>query len=329
MAGHWTRIAVTGLVLATPALAAHHEPPPTVSTDPATHAILVAGPHHAYKPALTLIHTDWWLTGTIGTDAARDPVLMFTVDMPGWAILDHATTPTGGTLAVVVLDRRTSPIARSLGQERVAITLPRALADRGRVADLTLSIVGKTRSFPLTVPREEMAAFLDGYDAAAGGTQTPVAAPPTPVTTAPATTPAPEPAPTAPRPAALLPAEPRPQPTPPETQSTTPSPAPPPADDATPPPGGHFVSAPPDSADATPTIASLGIQIAATSSGAMVLAVTPGSKAATLGIAGGDFIEGVDGKSIKGLSTDAMVARIGAPGVKTLDCIAAGTVKLR
>ncbi len=335
----WRRAAglVTTALLFTPAIAARQAAPPTVSTDPATHAVLAAGPHHPAKPAFTLIHTDWWLTGIVGDGASRDPVLMYTIDMIGWPVIDRVTTTSGDTLSATVLDHRASPISRGLSQERLAIALPRALADRARVADLSLTLVSKTRSFSVTVPREEMGAFLDGYDSAAAGAPTPVAPPvaaaPPPV---PVATPVPEPAPvaTVPAPSAALPSpavEAAPRSSPPEPMPT-PAASPPTADatpDGTPPASGHFVSAPSASADATPTIASLGIQIAATSSGAMVLAVTPGSKAATLGIAGGDFIEGVDGKSIKGLSTEAMVARIGAPGVRSLDCIAAGTVKLR
>jgi hypothetical protein len=311
MAGHWAVIAAATLLFATPTLAARPDPAPIVSTDPTTHATLVSGPHHSFKAALTLIRTDWWLTGT---NAAPDPVLMFTVDMPDWPILDHSATASGQALALVVLDRRTSPLARSLGQERVAITLPRALADRMRVADLAITVIGKSRSFLVTVPHAEMAAFLDGYDAATAGAPTPAAAVATaaPVTAAPETAHA--------EPAAAPPAA---DTGPPHTPAATPTP---PHDTA----GDHqSVSTPSVSADATPTIASLGIQIAATSSGAMVLAVTPGSKAATLGITGGDFIESVDGKSLKGLTIDEVVARIGAPGIRTLNCTAAGLVKLR
>ena len=76
-------------------------------------------------------------------------------------------------------------------------------------------------------------------------------------------------------------------------------------------------------------VATLGIVIQPTAFGAMLIAVTPGSRLARLGIEAGDFIAGVDGKSIKGLSGAAMAARIAAPQVRTLNCIADGDVQIR
>jgi C-terminal processing protease CtpA/Prc len=85
----------------------------------------------------------------------------------------------------------------------------------------------------------------------------------------------------------------------------------------------------PSPAGSTTTIGALGLEFAATSSGAMILTVQPGSKAEKLGLASGDFIEGVDGHSIKDMSAAQMAAKIGDSTAKILNCIAAGDVKLR
>jgi len=63
------------LLLATPALPAR-DLAPAVSINPATNAVTVSGPHHACKPALNLIRTDWWLDATIADGRSSDPTLM-------------------------------------------------------------------------------------------------------------------------------------------------------------------------------------------------------------------------------------------------------------
>ena len=318
MSGRRICIALATLLFVTPGIAARLEPGIAVSIDPATRVTLVSGPHHGFKAALTLVRTDWWLTSKIGPNPDRDPVLMFTVDMLGWPILERASTASGEKLLLVVLDRQMSPVARTLGQERAAITLPRAIADRSRAANLTITIIGKTRSFSVIVPHAELAAFLDSYDAAGARASVPSATAPPPPISAPAVA-----APARAQPLVALAAPSSGGKTGSAPSSAARSPAPASAV------VGHSVPASAESADPTPTIASLGIRIAATPMGAIVLAVKVGSKAAALGITDGDFIKSVDGKSIIGLSTDEVVARIGSPTVKTLGCSVAGVVKLR
>ena len=130
--------------------------------------------------------------------------------------------------------------------------------------------------------------------------------------------PAPSPAP-APQAAPEVPPAPaRPLVSLPGSASFKAQPATPDPDDGTNASGGHGI-----------WVGSLGLQFVPTSSGAMVLLTKPGSIAAAKGIEGGDFIEAVDGVSIKALDGPQMAARIGAPGVKVLQMIAVGNVKIR
>jgi hypothetical protein len=317
--------------------------------------------------ALNLNVTDWWLSGSVTGGVAGDPQLIVDAHMVTWALLEKATDATGAPLRVTLLRREPSPAFPKKVLERVAVTLPRALAEKARRDGLTVTVsgtkvvAGATRSFPITVPAQAMAAFLDGYAKAASTAAAPSPAP-APAVVTPASPPAPAPQPVAPSPVTppaapsppppiMIPPPPVPNPTPPKP---TPQPATPAASSPatpqipslpTPPlvslPGEAMMPTPmPDAADgAAPStdgesqggagtwVPSLGLQFVPTSSGAMVLTNKAGSIAAAKGIDGGDFIESADGVSIKGLSEAEMAAKIA--NAKVLHLIAAGDVRVR
>jgi hypothetical protein len=311
-------VASSALLLATPALAAR-DLAPTVSIDPATHVVTVSGPHHAYKPVLNLIRTDWWLDGTIADGAPRDPTLMVAVDLPGWAALDSATDAAGVRLAVTVRVRAPSTTLHGENNEQVAIALPRAYAEQAEADGLALTVAGSLRSFAIVVPGKAIRAFLTGYDAALAAVKNgtpaaaarPPAAPPPPSASAPiATVP---PADSAPPPSDPLPAIATPlSPLAPLLTRRTAS------------------VRPADTTEADSiAIGSLGIVIEPTADGAMLRSVAKDSVLVPFGVGEGDFIEAVDGRSIKGLPGKAMAERIGAPGTRTLNFLAVGAVPVR
>lgn len=305
------------LSLTTEALGAR-DTAPVVSTDPETHIVTVTGPHHPYKPPLNLIRTDWWLHASITAGIAGDPMLMVGVDLPGWAELDSATGSSGAKLAVAVLARGRSLDLHGEDAERVAITLPRALVAAGARSGLTVTVTGKQRSFQIVVPAKAILSFEASYasaianaaTASSGETPTPVDVGPTPpAPSAWATTgTAKDAAISAP---SLPTVAPMPQPT------AVPAMAAPPADGST------------TAASDDYPVAALGIVIAPSAFGAMLVSVSRDSRLASLGAAEGDFITGVDGTSIKGLSGAEMAARIGSPRVKVLNCMADGDVTIR
>jgi hypothetical protein len=363
------RLAIATAALALLSIPAHADTPdpaPTLSTDATTRATVVTGPHHLHKVALNLNVTDWWLSGAVVDGVAGDPQLIVDAHMVTWALLEKATDATGASLKVTPLEREPSPTFPKKVLERVAITLPRALAEKARRDGLTVAVsgtkvvAGATRSFPITVPAQAMAAFLDGYDKTASTgaapsaaplpTPVPAAAPPAPalqpVAPAPVTPPAaasPPPPATSPLPAPHpIPTPPAPTPTRPAPQPTPPAASPPAAPQIPSLPAPPMVSLPGQATMPTPTpdaaddesqggagtwVPSLGLEFVPTSSGAMVLTNKAGSIAAAKGIDGGDFIESVDGVSIKGLSETEMAAKIA--GAKVLRLIAAGDVRLR
>jgi hypothetical protein len=399
-------------LLSIPAHADTPDPAPTLSTNAVAHATIVSGPHHLNKVAFNLNVTDWWLTGSVTDGVAGDPQLIVDAHMVSWALLEKATDATGAPLKVTPLLREPSPLYPRKVLERVAITLPRALADTARRDGLTVTVsgtklvAGATRAFPIAVPAQAMAAFLDGYAAVAShpaptADMAPATVPPLP--------PAPQ-APTAPSPSPVsrsalvdtpIPEASPPPPTPAPVASTTPptlirqapappirpapgiapddddpaitpvpdkrirqpdvppvaaaatatpsaSPAPQPIPQIPPLPPQQFRSLPGAAtlddtimpADAAPSstdgggageagtwVPSLGLQFVPTSSGAMVLLAKPGSIAASRGIESGDFIESVDGVTVKGLSGADMAAKIA--GAKVIHMIAAGDIKVR
>jgi len=371
-------------LLSLPAHAAAPDPAPTLATD-AQGATTLTGAHHLDGAAFSLIVTDWWLSGAIANGQAQDIRLMVEVHLPKYPLLDRATDAAGHKLDVVILNRGPSARWPKKASERVAVVLPRDLAEKARATGLSVTVSGKDRSFPITVPAEALARFLDSYaQAASSASATPApapAAPPPPAPVAPppviqapsqATTPqAPPPGSAAPQPSAPTPAA-QATPAPPASDdddpaitpvpdkrvrlpdgsfAPTPVPAPAPTPQAAPDlpaaPTRPLVSLPgsatykaqpatPDQDDGASSsgghgiwVDSLGLQFVATSSGAMVLMVKPGSIAAARGIESGDFIEQVDGAPIKALDGPQMAAKIGAPGVKVLHMIAAGDVKVR
>lgn len=375
---------VSGLALASASLlslplhAAAPDPAPTLATD-AQGATTLTGAHHLNGAAFSLIVTDWWLSGTIAQGQAQDVRLIVEVHLPQYPLLDRAVDAGGRKLDVVILNRGPSARWPKKASERVAVVLPGDLAEKARTTGLNITVSGKDRSFPISVPADVLARFLDAWAQAAGSAS---AAPASPAATAPQPTaqpPAPQPAPPEPAPAAQPPQAPPPVAT--QAPATTPEPQPkPPAAIAAPAPGsnqdgpaitpapdqrvrlpdGSFVpgqtpatvppspaAVPPAAETSPPTppageasppesggghgiwVDSLGLQFVATSSGAMVLVNRPGSIAASKGIEGGDFIEAVDGVSIKTLTAEQMAAKIGAPGVKVLHMIAVGDVKVR
>ncbi|MDH7640756.1 hypothetical protein [Sphingomonas oryzagri] len=390
---------ISGLALASASLislplhAAAPDPAPTIATD--AQGTTLTGVHHLNGAAFSLIVTDWWLSGTIANGQAQDVRLIVEVHLPQYPLLDRATDAAGRKLDVVILNRGPSARWRMKASERVAVVLPHDVAEKARTAGLSITVSGKDRSFPISVPADAMAHFLDAYAQAASGAgaapaaQPPASVPPppsTPVVEAPATQapePVPTPAPSASSTEAPATQVPAPQPAPvtppvaasaPQPPAAPPAAAPPLSDDDDPAitpvpdtrvrlPDGSFapgqapVASPPPSPPPAPPAAapsppppaasaedmpvpesggghgvwvdSLGIQFVATSSGAMVLLVRPGSIAASKGIESGDFIEAVDGVAIKALTAPQMAAKIGAPGVKVLHMIAAGDVKIR
>jgi hypothetical protein len=352
---------VAGLVLVSVsclALPAHAARPaaPELATD-AQGVTTLTGAHHLTGAAFSLIVTDWWLSAGIGQGQAQDVRLVVEVHMPSYPLLDRATDAGGRKLDLVVLNR--GPSARWSGKasERVAVVLPRDYVEKARAGGLSITVSGKDRSFPIAVPGSALAGFLDSYAQAAASAGAP------PVATAPAAPPAlaPAPPPTQPtiRPPLAQPPAPPPVATPPASPAPPAGAAPDDDDPAITPiqdkrvrlPDGAFAAAPAPAPAAPPAAApvdaptpapddtaqgghgtwvdSLGLQFVATSSGAMVLAIRPRSIAAAKGIESGDFIEKVDGVSIKTLDADHMAAKIGAPGTKVLHMIAAGDVKLR
>lgn len=333
---------VIAAIIATtlPALADARDGAPTLSIDAATHATLVSGPHHLHKAALNLNVVDWWLAGTVHDGGTTQPQVIVDAHMPDWALLDHATDTAGDTLTVTVLERRASPLFARKVRERVAIALPPAVADKARHAGLAITLAGAKRAFPIDVPAQAVAAFLDGYAAvtAPAADRREASAPPLPAPTATTSTEKPQ----AMRPAAVPTAQ---------IRSAHPSPAPvrrpiPPGIPSlpTPPlaslPGAATFHASTDAdaaADAPDAggggtgtwVDSVGLQIVATSSGAMVLATRPGSIAESKGIGSGDFVEAVDGVVISKLPVAAMARAIGGRSVHVLHMLAAGDVRLR
>jgi hypothetical protein len=355
---------VLGLALASASLlsltahATTPDPTPTLAADAQSGAATLTGVHHWDGAALSLIVTDWWLSGTIINGQAQDVRLIVEVHLPKYPLLDRATDATGRKLDVIILNRGPSARWHKKASERVAIVLPHDYAEHARSIGLDITVSGKDRGFPITVPAAALASFLGSYaQAVSSAGTTPQPAPETTAAPSAAVTTPPE------APAAVAPANPSSLPPLPAASSkepaspppTTPSPTPdtpssPPTAQSFPPPaappGTKLRSLPgmeaapsasdtdaadketPSAAGSTTRVDSLGLEFAATSSGAMVLTVKPGSKAEKIGLASGDFIEGVDGHSIKALSADQMAAKIGDPAAKILNCIAAGDVKL-
>jgi len=339
---------VSALVLASafliaPCAHAAPDPAPTLATDARSGATTLTGAHHPSGAAFSLVVTDWWLSATIANAPAPAEVrLVVEVHLPTYPLLDRAIDAAGGKLDLVLLNRGPSARWPKKASERVAVVLPGDYAEKARAAGLSVTVSGKDRSFPVAVPGDVLAHFLDSYAHAAGVAG---AAPGPPARTiAVATAPAaqrtsarpvspPAAAPPAAAPARPAPADDDPAITPIQdkrvrlpggafAQASPPPPAPTPPAEAPAPDGdtegGHGT-----------WVDSLGLQFVATSSGAMVLTTRPRSIAAAKGIEGGDFIEKVDGVSIKTMDASQMAARMGAPGVKVLHMIAAGDVKLR
>jgi hypothetical protein len=210
-------------LLSPAARAAAPDPAPTVASD--AQGITLTGAHHLNGAAFSLIVTDWWLADTIANGQAQDVRLMVEVHLPTYPLLDRATDAAGRKLDVVILNRGPSARWSRKASERVAIVLPRDYADKARATGLDITVSGKDRSFPIAVPGEALAHFLDSVAQAASK-----AGP------APAPTPAPPPVP-APAPAAItpVPAAPAPVPAPapavaaPPAVQPAPNPAPPPA----------------------------------------------------------------------------------------------------
>jgi len=230
---------VSGLALASASLlslaahAAAPDPAPTLAGDGQGGTIL-ASAHHLNGAAFSLIVTDWWLTGALPGGPAQDVRLMVEVHMPAYPLLDRATDAAGRKLDVVILRRGPSPLWSRKASERVAVVLPRDYADKARATGLDITVSGKDRSFPVTVPGETLAHFLDSYaqaasKAAAAPASAPTPPPPAPIPAPPVAAPAPvgqpAPAPTAPPP---VPAAPPPAVTPPPVaQAPAPRTAPP------------------------------------------------------------------------------------------------------
>ncbi|WP_454886495.1 hypothetical protein [Sphingomonas oryzagri] len=218
----------SGLALASASLlsfaahAAAPDPAPTLATD--AQGTTLTGAHHLDGAAFSLIVTDWWLSGTIAKGQAQDVRLIVEVHLPQYPLLDRATDAAGRKLDVVILRRGPSARWRMKASERVAIVLPRDLAEKARTAGLAITVSGKDRSFPISVPADALARFLDAYAQAAAGAHaapapaTPAPAPAQPVSTAAA--PAPQSAPSAPPP----PAVPEPLPATPPAAAPVPQP---------------------------------------------------------------------------------------------------------
>ncbi|MBA2933105.1 hypothetical protein HZF05_03240 [Sphingomonas sp. CGMCC 1.13654] len=265
---------VSGLALASASLLslpahAAPDPAPTVATD--AQGTMLTGAHHLDGAAFSLVVTDWWLTGTLAPGQPREVRLMVEVHLPKYPLLDRATDASGRKLDVVILNRGPSARWPKKASERVAVVLPLDYAQQARAAGLSITVSGKDRSFPVAVPADALARFLDSYaqaGSAAGTTSaspsvrapTPVPTPIAPVTTAPpppaAPSPAPKPAPRAP---ASAPAAPAPKPAAPPAAAPQAAPAPDDNDPAITPvpdrrvrlPDGSFAPTPPPAAPAT------------------------------------------------------------------------------
>ena len=179
---------VSGLALASATLlavsahAAAPDPAPTLATD--AQGTTLTGAHHLNGAAFSLIVTDWWLTGTIAAGQAPDVRLLIEVHLPTYPLLDRATDAAGHKLDVVILNRGPSARWSHKASERIAVVLPRDYAEKARATGLVITVSGKDRAFPFTVPAEALAHFLDAYAQAAGHAgATP--APATPVPAAP------------------------------------------------------------------------------------------------------------------------------------------------
>lgn len=215
---------VSGLALASASLlslaahAAAPDPAPTLAGDGQGGTIL-ASAHHLNGAAFSLVVTDWWLTGALPAGPARDVRLMVEVHMPAYPLLDRATDAAGHKLDVIILRRGPSALWSRKASERVAIVLPRDVADKARATGLDVTVSGKDRSFAIAVPAEALAHFLDSYaqavskagpaPASAPATPAPIASAPiasTPVTPQPAPPPVPMAPPPRPAPPAAAPA---------------------------------------------------------------------------------------------------------------------------
>ncbi len=380
---------IASALLSIPAHADAPDPAPTLSIDAATHATTVTGPHHLRKVALNLHVIDWWLSGGVTDTDAGDVQLDVDAHLTGWAALDHATDAAGTKLTVTVLKREADPVWPKKVLEHVAVTIPRPLADKARREGMGITLVGSSRSVPILVPAQAMAAFLDGYDKAAGAaTPVPAAASPPPPAPAaisaapPSAQASPAAAPSSPvkgavppPPAAASPAAPpsaqaspaaatsspvksaaSPIQAPPSSTATIAAPAqakpaggpadipPAPTSPIVSLPGQSILTSAVDAADPPATasdtksdgepgtnsgtwVPAVGLQFVPTSSGAMVLAIKPGSIADAKGIGSGDFIDGADGVPIKTQNAADIATRIA--GAKTLHMIAAGDIKIR
>lgn len=84
----------------------------------------------------------------------------------------------------------------------------------------------------------------------------------------------------------------------------------------------------PANATPTPPRGGLGIAFAATTDGALVAQVVPGSRAERVGIKVGALITAVDGRSLSGLSLEAMRQYLTALGAKTLSVAGMGDLAL-
>ena len=311
-------------LLSLPALAAP-DPAPTLATDTQSGATTLTSAHHVSGAAFSLVVIDWWLSGTIANGQAQDVQLVVEVHLPTYPLLDHATDAAGRKLDLVILHRGPSTRWPRKVSERVAVVLPRADAEKTRTGSLSITVAGKDRSFAVAVPADIWTRFLDSYAQAARSSGTPSAPPlialasPAPAAQADDDDPA------------ITPLRDKRVRRPDGSFAPTP-PTPPRAS----PPGSTIDKAQPADSDQTDGggghgiwINPLGLEFVPTSSGAMVLTIRPGSIAAAKGIEGGDFIETVDGVSIKTLDGPQMAAKIGSPTARTLHMIAVGDVRIR
>ncbi len=248
---------ISGLALASASLislplhAAAPDPAPTLASD--AQGSTLSGAHHLNGAAFSLIVTDWWLSGTIANGQTQDVRLIVEVHLPQYPLLDRATDAAGRKLDVVILNRGPSARWPRKASERVAVVLPRDLAEKARTAGLSVTVSGKDRSFPIDVPADAMARFLDAYAQAASGASAapapqpaappPASAPPSPpstpvvqtsaapapVSTPPAVAQTPAAQTPAPQPALIAPpvAAPTPQPKPPVAPPAAAAPPPP------------------------------------------------------------------------------------------------------
>ncbi|PXA84976.1 hypothetical protein DMC47_38630, partial [Nostoc sp. 3335mG] len=135
---------ISGLALATASLlslplhAAAPDPAPTLATD--AQGTTLTGAHHLDGAAFSLIVTDWWLSGTIANGQAQDVRLIVEVHLPAYPLLDRATDAAGRKLDVVILNRGPSARWPKKASERIAVVLPRDVADKARTSGIAVTV---------------------------------------------------------------------------------------------------------------------------------------------------------------------------------------------